>query len=508
VRSRPLTVQAEGTAWQVVMSVHPAEDRELRGFLLVIFDELDEGSPPGGEQVAPAADAAGGGARAPDHAAGAFPGIQPSATEADLQASNEELQSDNEELRALIKALESSKEELQSLNEELTTVNDENARRLEELGRLNADLRHFHAATQTPTLFLDRTLSIVRYTPQAEALFRLRASDSGRPLSDLTNRLDYPDLQADARAVLAGVERVEREVASTDGRWFLVRILPYHPEGPARDGVVITLVDITERRRAEQEATAARTYAESIVETLHEPVIVLTPELMVKSVNRAFCGQFRVTREETVGRKIYDLGNGQWDIPSLRQLLEDVLPDNEVFNDYPVVHAFEAIGRRVMLLNARRLDNAQLILLGIRDVTASHDAERALRASEERFRALVNAGSFAVYRMSPDWSEMRELDGRGFIADTAKPKKDWLAAYIHPDDQPMVRAAIAEAVREKGMFQLEHRMRRVDGTLGWTYSRAVPLLDEAGEITEWFGAASDITERREAAETLRAQAGA
>jgi two-component system CheB/CheR fusion protein len=377
VRSRPLTVQAEGTAWQVVMSVHPAEDRELRGFLLVIFDELDEGSPPGGEQVAPAADAAGGGARAPDHAAGAFPGIQPSATEADLQASNEEL-------RALIKALESSKEELQSLNEELTTVNDENARRLEELGRLNADLRHFHAATKTPTLFLDRTLSIVRYTPQAEALFRLRTSDSGRPLSDLTNRLAYPDLQADVQAVLAGRERVEREVASDSGCWYLVRILPYRPYGTETEGVVITLIDISARRRAED----------------------------------------------------------------------------------------------------------------------------ALRQSEKRFRALVTASSFAVYRMSPDWGEMRELDGRGFIADTAKPKKDWLDAYIHPDDQPMVLAAIEEAVRHKRMFALEHRVRRVDGTLGWTYSRAVPLLDEAGEITEWFGAASDVTERHKAAEALRAQAGA
>jgi len=108
-----------------------------------------------------------------------------------------------------------------------------------------------------------------------------------------------------------------------------------------------------------------------------------------------------------------------------------------------------------------------------------------------------------VYRMSPDWSEMLELDGRGFIADTVKPRKDWVNEYIHPDDQPLILRTIREAVRTKSMFELEHRVRRTDGTLGWTYSRAVPLLNTSGEIQEWFGAASDVTARKEAEENFR-----
>ena len=115
----------------------------------------------------------------------------------------------------------------------------------------------------------------------------------------------------------------------------------------------------------------------------------------------------------------------------------------------------------------------------------------------------MTASSDVVYRMSPDWSELRRLHGRDFIADTEQPNRDWLQKYIHPDDQPRVKMFINEAIRTKSIFELEHRVLRVDGTLGWTFSRAIPLLDANGEIAEWFGAASDITERKRAEEELK-----
>jgi signal transduction histidine kinase/PAS domain-containing protein/ActR/RegA family two-component response regulator len=129
----------------------------------------------------------------------------------------------------------------------------------------------------------------------------------------------------------------------------------------------------------------------------------------------------------------------------------------------------------------------------------------SLTKSEMRFRAFVSATSDAVYRMSPDWSEMGQLLGQDFIADTPAPERDWLRKYIHPLDQQEVMNAIHTAIRNKEVFQLEHRVIRVDGSLGWTFSRAVPLFDEHGEILEWFGAASDVTPRREAEEKSRAQ---
>jgi two-component sensor histidine kinase len=131
------------------------------------------------------------------------------------------------------------------------------------------------------------------------------------------------------------------------------------------------------------------------------------------------------------------------------------------------------------------------------------DIEARLRESEARFRALTTATSDVVYRMSPDWLEMRQLDGRGFIADTESPSVAWIDEYLFAEDRAAILAVIHAAVASKGVFQLEHRVRRADGGVGWTFSRAVPILDSDGEIAEWFGAATDVSARHEADEHMR-----
>ena len=127
-----------------------------------------------------------------------------------------------------------------------------------------------------------------------------------------------------------------------------------------------------------------------------------------------------------------------------------------------------------------------------------------LRESEQQFRSFVTAASDALYKMSADWQEMHLLHGKGFLIDTSTPRSPWLDTYVPDSDKPLVQRTIAEAIRTKGMFQLEHRVIRADGTIGWTSSRALPFLDERGNIVEWLGAASDITERKRAEEVLRA----
>jgi PAS domain S-box-containing protein len=156
-----------------------------------------------------------------------------------------------------------------------------------------------------------------------------------------------------------------------------------------------------------------------------------------------------------------------------------------------------------MWLEVHGYPTAEGLTVFFRDITERRQAEEALRVSEERYRALVNASSQVLYRMSPDWSEMRQLQGGSFIADTEEPNRNWLQEYIYPDDQQQLLKLIAKTVRTGKVFELEHRVRRADGTLGWTFSRAVPVRDAAGEIVEWFGAASDITERKQAEEALR-----
>jgi PAS domain S-box-containing protein len=151
------------------------------------------------------------------------------------------------------------------------------------------------------------------------------------------------------------------------------------------------------------------------------------------------------------------------------------------------------------------IDNARLFEQANREIAERKAAEHAIMKSEGRFRALVKASSYVIYRMSPDWTEMLHLDGASFIADTPEPSTSWLQRYIHPDDQQQVMDAIQRAIRTKSTFELEHRVVRVDGSLGWTLSRAVPLLDEHGEITEWFGAASDVTDRKQFEQELAAE---
>ena len=125
-------------------------------------------------------------------------------------------------------------------------------------------------------------------------------------------------------------------------------------------------------------------------------------------------------------------------------------------------------------------------------------ADRRLRESEQRFRALTTASSDIVYRMSADWREMRQLDGRGVLSDRESPSIAWMDEYLFAEDRPDILAAIDEAMRTKGIFQFEHRVRQADGSTGWTFFRAVPVFDEQGEIAEWFGTATDVTERHRA----------
>ena len=254
VRSKAVDLEIDGRRRQVVLRVHPARDPELAGFLLVIFDAADPAAGPDSD--------AEGGAEGANRELEAELVLtkqrlqsvieEHETAQEEMRASNEEMQSSNEELRSTLEELETSKEELQSMNEELTTVNQENRHRVEELSQLSSDLHNLLAATDIATLFLDRQLRIVRFTPQVSELFNIRNTDKGRPLSDLTHRLADGELGHDAERVLDRLTPVEREVASDDGRWFILRVLPYRSADDRIEGVVVTLIDVTARREAEE----------------------------------------------------------------------------------------------------------------------------------------------------------------------------------------------------------------------------------------------------------------
>ena len=215
---------------------------------------------------------------------------------------------------------------MQSLNEELQTVNAQLQSKLEAFSQANDDMQNLLNSTAIATMFLDGQLNIRRFTEEARKVFNLIPTDVGRPIADLASNLNYDQLVADAAEVLRTLAAQETEVPTREGGWRLVRILPYRTTENVIDGLVITLVDITRTKRAEQAAEQSRAYAESIVATVREPLLVLDPDLRVVSANRAFYRHFKVNAEQTERRLIYEVGNGQWDIPKLRQLLEKVLP--------------------------------------------------------------------------------------------------------------------------------------------------------------------------------------
>ena len=306
------------------------------------------------------------------------------ASNEELKSTNEELQSTNEELQSSNEELETSKEELQSLNEETVTVNSELNAKIEQLTSIQNDMKNLLDSVGTGTLFLDHHLVVRRYTPAAVKVYRLIGSDVGRPLSDITSNLDGADLSTDLQAVLDTLVPIEREVRALDGAWYLARIQPYRTLDNVIEGVVLTFTAVTEfklaseaAQRASNELAAAqmastqlaRELAEGIVNTVAEPLLVLDGKLQVVSASRSFYEHFKVTPEETVGRKIYRLGNGQWDIASLRELLENILPRNQVMEAYVVEHDFAGLGQRRMVLNARRIvtapGNTELILLAM-----------------------------------------------------------------------------------------------------------------------------------------------
>ncbi len=169
----------------------------------------------------------------------------------ELRAANEELQSINEEYRSTSEELETSKEELQSINEELQTVNTELKLKLEAISRAHNDLQNLMAATDFGTLFLDSSLRIKRYTERVTELFRITPTDEGRPITDFAHQLQYDDLIKDARAVLAELTPIRREVKSQDDKWYDMRLRPYRTVEDKIDGVVITFVDISDRRQVE-----------------------------------------------------------------------------------------------------------------------------------------------------------------------------------------------------------------------------------------------------------------
>ena len=300
----------------------------------------------------------------------------------------EELREANEEAQAANEELETAQEELESANEELNTLNEELKTSNVEFSKVNRDLANLLESISIPLVMVGRDLRIRRFTRAVEPMLNLVASDVGRPITDFQPQVELPDLRRLLLDAMEGGNRTPRDIRDSHGRWYSLRILPSAGPDGKPDGAVMVLIDIDAAKRGQD-------FAEAIVETVREPLVILNQNLQVVKANKKFYETFQSVQEDTEGRLIYDLGNGQWNIPKLRELLENILPAHSTFRDFEVTHEFDRVGRKVMLLNASEIFNpnaqARTILLAIEDVTDRKHAEEALRTTNAELQHFAYA---------------------------------------------------------------------------------------------------------------------
>ncbi len=319
--------------------------------------------------------------------------VSKGASDEEFQSANEEILSANEELQSLNEELETSKEELQSANEELNTVNDELQNRNQELSHLNNDLDNLMASTNLPVVMLDRSLRIRRLTAAAAKVLKVIPSDIGRPISEIRSDISVQNLEQLITQVIDTLVPKELEVQDKEDFWYSLKIRPYRTSDDKIDGAVVMLADINFLKTASERFQKAKEFAEGIIETVREPLLVLDSDLRVLYANSSFLQVFQVLREEAEKKFLYRLGEEQWNIPRLRALLEEVAAKGMPVQDFEVEHDFSGLGIRTMLLNASRVEDAHteepLVLLAIEDVTErKHQRNQLETQVKERTIAL------------------------------------------------------------------------------------------------------------------------
>jgi two-component system CheB/CheR fusion protein len=438
------------------------------------------------------------------------------ATNEELKAANEELQAMNEEMRSATEELETSKEELQSVNEELTTVNYELKANVEELSKTNADLTNLMASTDIGTVFLDRELRIHRFTPSAQKIFNLIPADLGRPISDITSRLHYEGFLQDLDHVLQNLHTIEREVLVGDGEkeWYLTRIAPYRTTDDHIAGVVATFINITARKKVEEELRDSETKFRTLSDTAPALIWFNDAQGNNQYVNRGYLEFTGKTAQEISGQRWHLIVHPD-DREAVVSAYETARLEQKPYHTVVRVRRHDGEWRWIESFAQPLFDIAGHYLghVGVSpDVTDRRQAEEALRASEERLRTVADHVPQLIW--TNDAEGKANYFNRRFLNYTGLSYEQLCGpgwqAVMHPDDAAASVDRWQRALSKGEVFEAEYRLRRRDGTYRWFIGRNVPLKDDRGRVTSWFGSATDIddlkraqSDRRETEERFR-----
>jgi PAS domain S-box-containing protein len=427
------------------------------------------------------------------------------ASDEEYQSANEEILSANEELQSTNEELETSKEELQSANEELNTVNDELHNRNIELDRLNSDLRNLLSSTNLPVVMVDRGLRIRRLTAASAKVLKIVPSDVGRALMNIRSDIEVPDLDELIVSVIETLTPKELEVQGKRGCWYSLQIHPYRTTDEKIDGAVVVLADIDEAKQASERIRKSQRFTEETLATVREPLVVLKQDLTVMYVNPSFLNTFKVRREDTEGKFLYNLGNEQWNIPKLRAMLDGVLSKDAPVVDFEVEHDFPEVGKKIVLLNATKIENGPnevpLMLLAIEDVSDRKRAERALvqlagivESSDDAMISKTLDGTITSWNKGAEWLF-------GYTAEEAIGQNITL---IIPVDRRAEEVTILEKLRRGERVEHFDTIRvRKDGGMVDVSLTISPLRDATGHVIGASKVARDITERKVAEKALQ-----
>ncbi len=436
----------------------------------------------------------------------------------EFQSANEEILSANEELQSTNEELETSKEELQSANEELNTLNYELRQKNNDLQDLTNDISNLLNSTRIPVVMLDRRLRIRRFTPAADKLFKLVSSDIGRPIADIKCNIEALDLEPLVAKVLDSLQPWEGEVKDLEGRWHELSILPYRTLDNKIDGVALALLDIDAIKSASEQLRRSSEFFRGVMDTVRQPLLVLDARLWILAANVPFQDAFQVSSGKTVGQFIYDLGNGQWDIPQLRTVLDQVLSQKRDVMNYEVEHDFEGIGHRTMLLNARTLtqahdDTQPMILLAVEDVTEHRLAEESLKNLNDRIERQARIFNTTLSSIA-DFAYTLDREGRFLFAN--KPLLDlWGMKLEDAVGKNFFELPYPREIASKLQWQIQQVFdtgkKLIDetpyanpaGVPGYYEYIFHPVVGESGTVEVVAGSTRDVTKRKQVETALR-----
>jgi len=432
-------------------------------------------------------------------------------TSEQLESSNERFMLTNEELMTVNEELQSTNEELQSTNEELVTVNSELQKKMEELNQSTSDLENLFASSEIATIFLDRELFIKRFSPAMATIFNLIPTDIGRPFRVLNSTIDCSGLPVDAASVLDKLIPIEREVSALDGRSFIMRILPYWTSEAIIDGIVITFVDISERKRAEEALYQSEWQYRILFDTLIEGFCTI--EMIFNAEGKPV--DYRFLETNPAFEKQTGLSGVQG------RLISELAPENEEYW-YEIYGKVALTGEPIRFereakaiggyydICAYRLGGAESRKVAIlfNNITERKRAEETLRLSEQRRSLALEASQAGTW----EW-DLRTNDNiwsselwplYGLEPYGCEPSYEEWRKIVHPDDRDRTEQTIQEAVRRGEPFSVEWRAHVATGPERWLMSRGRPLQDGDHRVERYLGIVMDITERKRVEEEKKA----